>query len=128
MTAGGQFQFDAGLQQTLCTLPQEALCHYITDDELERLSEMRKEPVMEIFLASIGAFLGALIPAWQELGKFNVDPTTVSGTGLFTMGVAIAMLAVAILSGALWRQRTKSHKSMAQTIRDRPRVQVKQAQ
>lgn len=127
MNAGGQFQFDAGLQQTLCTLPQEALCHYITDDELERLSEMRKEPVMEIFLASIGAFLGSLIPASQELINFNTDPASVSGTGLFTMGLAVAMLAVAIISGALWHQRSKSHKSMSQSIRNRPRVPVKLA-
>lgn len=127
MNAGGQFQFDAGLQQTLCTLPQEALCHYITDDELERLSEMRKEPVMEIFLASIGAFLGSLLPAWQELAKFNTDPATVSGTGLFTMGLAVATLAVSAISGVLWHQRSKSHKSMSQAIRDRPRVPVKLA-
>lgn len=114
-------------QTTNVTLPAELLCHYITDEELERLGEMRKEPVMEIFLCAIGAFLGALVPAMQQLGEFNADPTQVDGWGLLTMLIAAMMLAVSIVSGALWHQRSKAHRSMVDNIRDRPRIPVRLA-
>jgi hypothetical protein len=112
-------------QTTNVTLPAEILCHYITDEELERLGEMRKEPVMEIFLCTIGAFLGALVPAMQQLGQFSADPKQVDGWGLLTMFIAAMMLAVSIVSGALWYQRAKAHRSMVSNIRDRPRSPVR---
>ena len=114
-------------QTTNVTLPAELLCHYITDEELERLGEMRKEPVMEIFLCAIGAFLGALVPAMQQLGEFNADPTQVDGWELLTMFIAAMMLAVSIVSGVLWHQRSKAHRSMVDNIRDRPRSPVRLA-
>ncbi|WP_288485811.1 hypothetical protein [uncultured Novosphingobium sp.] len=114
----------SGSYITEVTLPPESLCHYITDDELDRLSEMRKEPVMEIFLSSIGAFLGGLVPAVQEIAKFQADSRNLTGVGLFTMFVAVSALSAAVISGFLWHQRGKSHKSMSGAIRDRPRVRV----
>ena len=88
---------------------------------------MRKEPVMEIFLCAIGAFLGALVPAMQQLGEFNADPTQVDGWELLTMFIAAMMLAVSIVSGVLWHQRSKAHRSMVDNIRDRPRSPVRLA-
>ena len=120
-------QLPYGAHATQVTLPAEPLCHYITDDELERLGEMRKEPVMEIFLWSLGAFMGALIPALQVLSQFRDDPTKLGGWGLLTLLVAAMTLAVAIVSGALWHQRSKTHKGMVQTVRSRPRVPVRLA-
>lgn len=120
-------QMPFGAQLTEVTLSPQALCHYITDDELERLGDMRKEPVMEIFLWSMGAFMGALIPAFQEFGKFRADPTNVGVWGLLTILIAAMTLAVAVVSGVLWRQRSKTHKSMVDTIRGRPRTPVRLA-
>lgn len=117
----------AGSQVTEVTLPPGALCHYITDDELDRLSEMRKEPVMEIFLCTIGAFLGALVPAFQVLSQFRADPTKVDMWGLLTLMIGVAMFAIAAVSGFLWYQRGKAHVSMTDAIRNRPRVQVQHA-
>jgi hypothetical protein len=127
VTEQGSFLIAAGAQVTNVTLPPEQLCHYLTDDELERLGEMRKEPVMEIFLCSVGAFLGALIPALQVLSQFAADSTKVGGWGLLTLLVAVAMLAVAVVSGVLWHQRSKTHKDMVTTVRERPRIPVRLA-
>jgi hypothetical protein len=128
MSNSGGFRMDVGLRQTLMTMPDTDLCHYITDDELDRLSEMRKEPVMEIFLCATGAFMGALIPALQSLSIFNSDPTKMDGFGLLTMFVAVGTLTVALVSGSLWHQRLKSHKSLVATIRGRPRVPIRLTQ
>jgi len=123
----GAMQMPFGAQLTEVTLSPQALCHYITDDELEKLGEMRKEPVMEIFLCTIGAFLGALVPALQVLSQFRADPTKVDGWGLVTLMIGVATLAVSVVSGLLWHQRSKTHKSMVATIRERPRAPVKLA-
>ena len=124
---GGVLQMPFGVQTTEVTLSPQALCHYITDDELERLGDMRKEPVMEIFLCSIGAFVGALVPALQVLGQFNTDPTKVDMWGLVTLMIAVGTLAVSAVSGVLWYQRSQTHKSMVHTIRERPRTPVRLA-
>jgi uncharacterized membrane protein len=121
----GPMQMPFRAQFTEVTVAPTSLCHYITDEELERLGEMRKEPVMEIFLCAIGAFLGALIPALQNLGQFNSNPSEVDGWGLLTILIAAMMLAVSIVSGALWHQRSKVHTSMVETIRGRPRSPVR---
>lgn len=123
----GAMQMPFGAQLTEVTLSPQALCHYITDDELEKLGEMRKEPVMEIFLCTVGAFLGALVPALQVLSQFKTDATKLDGWGLITLMIGVATLAVSIVSGLLWYQRSKTHKSMVVTIRERPRTPVKLA-
>lgn len=120
----GTFSFDRTLQATLVTVQDTTLCHYITDEELERLSEMRKEPVMEIFLVSIGAFIGVCLPAAQVLGQFRQDPNTLGIIGLITLFLAAGTGAIAAVSGALWKQRLKSHQSMTTSIRGRNKVQV----
>lgn len=128
MSGPGAFLVPSGAQETNVTLPPEALCHYITDDELERLGDMRKEPVMEIFLCSVGAFLGALVPALQQLSLFQTDPTKVTMWDLLTIMIAAAMLVVSIVTGALWHQRSKVHKDLVTTIRARPKIPVRLAQ
>lgn len=123
--SAGVVQMPVGAQVTQVTLSPEALCHYINDDELERLGDMRKEPVMEIFLCTVGAFLGALIPAFQELTKFQSAPDAVGFWGLATMFIAAMTLAVAAVTGWLWHQRSKTHKSMVETIRTREKRLVR---
>jgi hypothetical protein len=127
VSAAPHFSIDEAAMPTHVTLPSEALCHYITDDELGRLGDMKKEPVMEIFLLTVGAFIGSLIPALQQLGKFRADPLTIDALGLLTIIIAAMMLGLAVVTGILWRQRFKTHKGMVDTIRNRPRVPVRLA-
>ena len=114
----------ANVNHTLVTFSPTALCHYITDDELERIGEMRKEPVMEICLVSIGAFIGALLPAIQLLDKFSSSPGEVGFVGLSTVVISAVTFSVSLVTGFLWWSRTKAHDSLIATIRDRPRAPV----
>ncbi|MBM0169664.1 hypothetical protein [Altererythrobacter sp. C41] len=112
--------FQNAPQNTTCTVPTDNLCHYITDAELEKLSEMRKEPVMEMCLASSGVFFGAVVPALQEAAT----PSAMNGWSLAIFGLAAGSLFVSLATGYLWWQRAKAHKSLAETIRSRPRISV----
>lgn len=81
---------------------------------------MRKEPVMEICIGSIGLFCGAIIPALQAAAS----STDMSVWSLIIYSLAMASGAVAAVTGFLWHQRAKTHKSLAETIRSRPRIPV----
>lgn len=121
------FQISGNPTTTNVTLPSEQLCHYITDSELDGLGDMKKEPVAEIFLATIGVFLGGLIPALQVLKQFSIDATKVGIFDLLTVMIAGCALAVAFVTGFLWRQRSKTHKGLVETIRGRQRVPMRLA-
>ena len=102
------------------TRPSE-LMHYISDEQLARLGQMRHEPVMEIFLLSAGAFLGSVVPAFQEAGKFGAVENAMNQWGLFTCLLCAMCLSVAVVTGLLWRGRLRSHVNMVEEIRGRPK-------
>lgn len=107
---------------TFVTLPSERLCHYITDDELDGIGQMQHEPVMEIFLVAIGAFIGLIIPGIEAVGKFLSDKATL--LDLATLMVLTLSLGVAGVTGFLWNKRSSNRKNLVGTIRDRKRVPV----
>lgn len=111
-------------QTTQVTLAPAEICHYITDDELLGLSEMQQEPVKDICLASIGGFLGSLVPGFDGLLRFHdkIHPMTL--TDLLSVAVAVATLAVAIVSGLLWYKKAGVKNGAVKSIRDRPKVQL----
>jgi hypothetical protein len=110
---------------THVSLPPESLCHYITDDELRRLGEMRKDLVMEICLAATGIFFGSLIPAWAGLTRFNSQPMAVTGIDLLSIMLCFAALIAAVITGYQWYVRQKGHVDLEDEIRSRPKVQVR---
>lgn len=116
----------AGLPQQFVqmTLQSEQVCHYIRDDELENLGKMRHDPVMEIFLLAAGAAVGAIVPAFQELARFNASQNPMGITGLMTVIVLVAALAIATVTGLLWWQRTAAKSDLVTEIRGRPKVRV----
>lgn len=121
----GSLVLPPSMREAEVTIPGVQLWHYITDDQLTTLGEMRKEPVMEICLAASGAFLGAIVPAIEQLGRFNDKANPMGATGLCTVLIAVVALAVAIVTGFLWRQRLRSHESLLDTIKSRKKVPVK---
>lgn len=114
-------------QQTSVTVPAEQLCHYIRDDELDRLGEMRRDLVMEICLASGGLFVGSVVPAFDGFRRFGAEVNPSTGTDLLSMLICFAALVVTIISGLQWHARSKLHKGLVQEIRERPKVKVKLA-
>jgi hypothetical protein len=125
MNGGPQFFLGEGLMPTHVTVPSESRCHYITDDELRRLGEMRKDLVMEICLAATGLFFGSGVPAFEGFRRFNATPQTATGTDLLSMMMCVAALVVAIVTGFQWHVRQKSHVDLVDEIRSRPKVAVR---
>lgn len=101
--------------------------HYISDEQLHRLGQMRHEPVMEIFLLSAGAFVGSLVPAFQEAAKFNAAEDRMNGWGLLICLICAMCFAVALVTGWLWRGRLRSHTDLVAEIRGRPKRLVTDA-
>ena len=114
----------SGMNLTQVTLPEGSLCHYIADNELERLGEMRKDFVMEVCLASAGIFAGSLIPAIDGFLRFSNKTNPATQTDLVSMMLAFAAFVVTIITALQWRVRSKSHVDLVTEIRGRPKVPV----
>lgn len=106
------------------TIPGVELYHYITDDQLSELSTMRADPVMEVAMASAGAFAGTLVPAAEALSRFQDTANPMGYIGLLTIVIAVVSFAMAAFSGILWYRRRKRHEGLAAAIRSRPKVKV----
>lgn len=121
----GDITFSGVAQNTTVTVAPEQQCHYIRDDELDRLSEMKQEPVMEICLASIGIFFGSLVPTIDAMSRFNAATNPMSLIELITALLTFSAFAVMLVTGFLWRIRIQSQKSLANEIRSRPKMPVR---
>lgn len=117
--------FSERASPTNVTLPDENLCHYITDDQLRRLGEMRKDMVMEICLASGGVFFGSLIPALNGFARFGAATDPATWTDLLSMLLCAAALVAMLITGYQWRVRQKGHVDLVEEIRNRPKVSVR---
>lgn len=122
---GAGIAFDGGLQTTLVTLPDQALCHYIRDDELDRLGEMRKDIVVEICLAAVGVFFGSIVPAFDGFKRFGAREHPATSTDLVSMLLFTASLAIFVVTAILWYLRANAHKEMVAEIKDRPKVPLR---
>ncbi len=106
------------------TLQADLVCHYIRDDELERLGEVSSDPVKDIFLLSAGVAAGAIIPALEALSQFNHAKDPMDVWGLITVLVLVAAVGITIVTCALWRYRAKGKWNLVSSIRGRPKVNV----
>lgn len=123
----GDLVIPESMRSSEITVPGVELHHYITDDQLTELSNMRAEPVMEICLASIGVFFGSVIPAVEQVSRFNSASQSMGIVGLLTICLTACSFAIAIVTGWLWHKRHERHKDLAATIRSRPKVKVRTA-
>ena len=114
-------------QLTSVTLPAEQLCHYIRDDELDRLGEMKSDLVSETCLASVDIFFGSLIPAIDGFSRFGDQQHPANGTDLIAMLMCAAFGLLAVVTGWQWWRRSRRHKGLVAEIRERPKVPVRLA-
>jgi hypothetical protein len=122
--SGPPFSIPESASPTNVTVSGENLCHYITDDQLCRLGEMRKDLVMEICLASGGILAGSLVPAltgWQHW----MSTTGASAGDLIAMMMLAASVAAFFITGYQWYVRHQSHVDLVEEIRNRPKVPVR---
>lgn len=120
----GTMRMPMDAQITEVTLSPTKLCHYITDEELEGLSEMNQDPTKDIFLVSVGAFVGAITPAYDGLCRFGNAAHPMTATDLVSLLVAVAMLAIAIVTGILWNRKSSAKGNAISVIRGRPKMEV----
>lgn len=125
MTDAGHFTISDGASLTNVTLSKEVVCHYITDDQLLRLGEMRKDMVMEICLAATGIFCGSLVPAVDGFRHFGDAAHPATWTDLVSMMLFISALVAAAITGIQWRIRARGHVDLVTEIQNRPRVPVR---
>lgn len=116
------FAISESASPTNVTLSDENLCHYITDDQLRRLGEMRKDLVMEVCLAAGGILAGSIIPAWTGWSHWSEDKAT--GADLVSLLMFAAAVAAFCVTAYQWWVRHKLHDDMIKDIRNRPKVQV----
>jgi len=114
---------DPALQPINATLPDALTFHYISDEELDRLGAMPKDPAKDIFMFAIGVFFGALCPAFDALSALLAGhfPTLAMGAGA---ALALLSLGVMVPSGLLWRHRARLEDDMRSRIRARHKVRV----
>ena len=117
-----QFAISESVTPTNVTLSGENLCHYITDDQLRRLGEMRKDLVMEVCLAAGGVLGGSIIPAFNGWKDWSANKAT--GSDLLSLLMFAAALAAFVITAYQWRMRSKLHTDMVDDIRNRPKVPV----
>lgn len=122
MTDGGRFEISESTSPTNVTISAENLCHYITDDQLRRLGEMRKDLVMEICLAAGGVLAGSLVPAYSGWQRWQSG--TATGADLLTLLLFAAALAAFAITAYQWRARNQVHTNLVAEIRNRDKVPV----
>ncbi|MBX7527009.1 hypothetical protein [Qipengyuania vesicularis] len=122
--ADDSLKISSAAQATFVTVQSESLCHYITDDELDKVSQMSREPVSEICIVSIGAFIGSLFPALDAVSQLRLEAAKADFTDIVTFLIAVASFGIACVTGFLWSRRAESSTALVKKIRSRPRVRV----
>jgi hypothetical protein len=71
-----------------------------------------------------GPAVGALVPAFDGFIRFGDAARPMTKTDLVSMLVAVTTLAIACVTGFLWKRKPAAKKGAVETIRGRPKVPV----
>jgi hypothetical protein len=112
---------DMGIE---CTMPDTDLRHYISDHELNSIGDLKSDHIGQLFWASLGAFVGLVIPTFNAVAKFQAAKGPFDGSSLATIILACMSLSILFVSGLLTWGRSKRRRDLVSTIRARPRVKV----
>jgi hypothetical protein len=107
-----------------CTMPASELRHYITDEELGRLGEMKRDHLSEMFFAFLGLTLGGIVPTIDAVARFNAQTNPMGRVDLGVCFITVMAFALTALAGFLWYQRSKGRKDLMEEIRGRPKMKV----
>lgn len=113
--------FTGRIDRVEITARETELRHYISDEELNMLGTMNKDLVAEICLASIGVVAGSLVPAIDGFQRFGALENPTTYTDLLSMLLCFSSVAVAAVTGLIWRKRSKVRASLVDEIRNRPK-------
>ncbi len=111
-------------RQEFLTYEPEILAHWISDEELEKLSELRSDHVVEFFWGFLGIALGSAVPAYLLMSKIGSSDDPIGKSDLFTICTFIVFTFLTGIMGFWWRKRHKSSEDLKNRIRNRPKVPV----
>ncbi len=117
--------FHGRLARIQVTSPEVELRHYISDEELDLLCEAKAGGAKDICLASLGGFLGSIVPAAEQAMRFNSSTNPMGIIGLFSCLLAMGTLTASIVSAVMWKSQAKRQMLMQNRIRSRPKYDVK---
>jgi hypothetical protein len=116
--------FTGAVPTVECTVPATELRHYITDEELGRLGEMKRDHLSEMFFAFLGLALGGIVPTIDAIARFNAHSNPMGRVDLGVCFITVMAIALTALAGFLWNQRSKGRQDLLQEIRGRPKMRV----
>lgn len=111
-------------QKRYISYDQETLDHWITDGELDQLSELRKDYVVELFWGFLGIALGSALPAILLLGKIGARNETMEISDIATICTFFVFLILTVVMGLFWFQRSKRATDLTNKIRNRPKAPI----
>jgi hypothetical protein len=118
----GAMQFPVGAQVTEVTLSPTALCHYITDSELERIGDVGDNLPMQVCIGSAGTLAGSVVSTFIAFSHVG-DPSVVfSKTDMASVCVTLISLGLGVFSGAQWFRLETRRTPLINEIRARPKV------
>jgi hypothetical protein len=112
-----------GLQRAV-TFEDEPLDHWISDAELNLMTELRKDNVVEIFWGTLGIFLGSIVSAlekWPKVGNADNPVGTIDLIVLIICGVSLILT---VVMGFFWYQRSEKAENLATKIRNRKKFRI----
>jgi hypothetical protein len=116
--------FTGAVPTVECTVPATELRHYITDEELGRLGEMKRDHLTELFWGFLGATLGGIIPSISAVAHFNAKTDPMGKLELVVCLLTAMALAATVLTAILLLQRSRGRKDLLGEIRGRPKMRV----
>ncbi|UVC08680.1 hypothetical protein IHQ71_26725 [Rhizobium sp. TH2] len=106
------------------TFDENPIEHWISDMELNQLSELRKDHVVEIFWGTLGIFLGSIVPAMEKLPKLGNAQNPIGSQDLAVLLICCVSLLLTIIMGFFWFQRTNDANDLGAKIRSRKKFEV----
>lgn len=112
------------LQKTFVTRADERLEHWISDAELNALTQNRDDHLTEIFWGSLGIAGGATIPAIKSLSKIGDTTDPFDWINMIECSIFLISIGVFIVARFLSWCRKGNTKDLVDEIKSRPKVSV----
>lgn len=102
--------------------PDSLLRHNISDEQLQMLSELRRDGLYQLGWASIGGIVGSLGPSaealWKAFAASPAQPLTI--LGLLNIAILLMSITAAAISFPVARSRSQAAVDLVAQIRKQP--------
>lgn len=102
--------------------PDSLLRHNISDEQLQMLSDLKRDGLYQLGWAAVGGVAGSVVPAieavWRSYAETPAHPLTV--VGLLNIAVLLISLTAAGISFPVARSRAQAASDLVKQIRTQP--------